>query len=152
MNTGADHTSDYRALSIITKALIGGVLLFSAISLVIHFVQGAFIKDENLSKTISIILVLISSFVIGGARLIYAKRTNSLMATNQTVREKLDIFRAITVTHMALCEMPAILSIALFICFGNFLLFLVVGMAIVEMVKKFPSQHRIESVVHSGTF
>jgi len=152
MNTSSDYTTDYKALSVLTIALMIGILLFSVISLVIHFIQGAFIKDKSLENLISIILLAIAAVVILGARLVYTKRVNSLMETNQTSREKLDIFRAITITHMALCEVPAILSIVMFICFGNFLLFLPVAMALIEMFKKFPTQQRIDSAVNSGTF
>lgn len=152
MNIGADHTADYKALSILTKALITGIILFSLVALVIHFVQGAFINDKSLENLLFAILLLIALVAIIGARFIYSKRVNSLMETNQSSKEKLDIFRAITITHMALCEMPAILSIAMFICFGNFLLFLPVAMVLAEMFMKFPTQHRIESAVNSGTF
>jgi quinol-cytochrome oxidoreductase complex cytochrome b subunit len=152
MNTGADHTADYKALSILAKALVTGIILFSIVALIIHFVQGAFIDDRNLEKLIFAILLVIAAVVIIGARLIYIKRVNTLMETNQSGKEKLDIFRASTITHMVLCEMPAVLSIAMFICFGNFLLFLPVVMALVEMFMKFPTQHRIESAVNSGTF
>lgn len=152
MPSGIDHTADHKALSILTKAMIAGILFFSAISLLIHFVKGAFIQDQNLSNTVFAILLLIAVVVIVGARLVYTKRINSLMETNQSGKEKLDLFRGITITHMALCEMPALISIILFICFGNFLLFLPVGMALVEMIKKFPTQQRIDSAVNSGTF
>jgi len=152
MNTTNNHSADYRALSIVTKALMGGIILFSSISLVIHFVQGAFIQDKNLENLIFSILLLIAAVVIIGARFIYSKRVNSLTETNQSSKEKLDIFKAITITHMALCEMPATLGIVLFICFGNFLLFLPVAMGLIEMFMKFPTRHKIESTINSGTF
>lgn len=152
MNTGADHTVDYKALSILTKAILGGILLFSTVALLVHVFQGAFINDKNLGNTITVILVVLTAIVIMVARFVYTRRVNKLMETNQSSKEKLDIFRAINITHMALCEMPALLSIILFICFGNFLLFLAVGMALIEMIKKFPTQQRIESAVNSGTF
>jgi hypothetical protein len=152
MSTGTDHTADYKALSILTKALITGIIVFSLVALVIHFVQGAFINDKSLENLIFVILLVIAAVVIIGARFIYTKRVNGLMEANLSSKEKLDIFRAITITHMALCEMPAILSIAMFICFGNFLLFLPVAIALAEMFMKFPTQHRIESAVNSGTF
>jgi hypothetical protein len=152
MNTGTDHTADFKALSILTKALITGIVLFSVIAVILHFVNGAFIQDKNLENIIFAVLLLLALVAVLGARFVYSKRINSLMATNQSSKEKLDIFRAITITHMALCEMPAILSIVLFICFGNFLLFLPVVVALIEMFIKFPTQHRIESVIYSGTF
>lgn len=152
MNTGADHTADYKALSIVTMALMGGVLFFSSISILIHFIQGAFIADKDLEKTFVGIVIVIAAIVIIVTRIIYTRRVASLMETNSSSKEKFDIFRAITITHMALCEMPAILSITIFICFGNFLFFLPVAIALMEMFRKFPTQQRIESAVNSGTF
>lgn len=151
MNTGTDHTADYKALSVLTSALIGGIVLFSLIAVVLHFVKGPFINDENSTSTAFTVLLLVAAFVIIGARWIYNKRINALKETNQTSKEKLDLFRAITITHMALCEIPALLSIIAFLIFGSFLLFLPVAMALVEMILKFPTQQRAESAVNSGT-
>jgi hypothetical protein len=152
MSTSTDHTADYKALSILTWALMLGIVLFSVVSIVIHFMQGAFIKDDDLGDTLFVIILSIAIVAIVGARLIYNKRINSLKETNQTSKEKLDIFRAITITHMALCEMPALLSIICFLLLGNFLLLLPVVIALVEMFLKFPTQHKIESTINSGTF
>jgi nitrate/nitrite transporter NarK len=152
MNTGADHTGDYKVLSVITKAMIAGILLFTTVAIVIHFLQDASIQDKNLNNKVFAIVLLIAVVIILVARIVYTKRINILRETNQSNREKLDVFRVITITHMALCEVPAILSIILFICFGNFLLFLAVAIALIEMIKKFPTQQRIESAVNSGTF
>ena len=152
MVSQTDHTADYKALSIVTKALIGGVVFFSIVAIVIHFIQGAFIADKDLENIFFTIVLLIAAIIIIITRIVYRRRVNSLMETNSSSREKLDIFRAITITHMALCEMPAMLSIVVFICFGNFLFFLPVVMALVEMFKKFPTQQSIESAVNSGTF
>jgi len=152
MNTKTDHTADYKALSTVTKALIAGILFFLVISLVIHFVQGGFIEGKNLENIAFTTVLVISVLVIIGARVIYTRRVGNLMENNESSREKLDVFKAITITHMALCEMPAILSIAMFICFGNFFMLLPVAMALAEMVKKFPTQQTIDSAVNSGTF
>jgi len=152
MSSKTDHTADYKALSTITKALMAGILLFLVMSLAIHFTQGGFIEDENLGSIMFVIVLFIAVIVIVGARLIYTRRVRGLMESNQSSKQKLDIFRAITITHMALCEMPAILSIVVFICFGTFVMLLPVAMALVEMFKKFPTQQRIDSAVNSGTF
>jgi hypothetical protein len=151
MNTGTDHTADYKALSVLTSALIGGIVLFSLIAVLIHFLQGPFVRDENSAETAFAVLLLIAVVVIIGARWIYNKRVKALMETNQTSKEKLDLFRVITITHMALCEIPAFLSIIALLIFGNLLLFLPVAIGLIEMILKFPSQQRIDSAVNSGT-
>lgn len=152
MNKGTDHTADYKALAVLTGALIVGILVFSAVGMIIHFTQGIIIKDESLADTIFFVILSIAVVSIIGARLIYNKRINTLKESNQTSKEKLDIFRAITITHMALCEMPALLGIIAFIILGNFLFLIPAAMALLEMILKFPAQSKIESTINSGTF
>lgn len=82
MNTQTDHTADYKALSIVTKALIGGVLFFSIISILIHFMQGAFIADKDLEKIFAGVVLIIAAIVILVTRFIYTRRVNNLMETN----------------------------------------------------------------------
>lgn len=152
MNTGTDHTGDYKTLAIITRALILGIILFSVVAIIIHFVQGAFINDESLVTTVFLVILAIAIVAILGARVIYNKRVDALKESNQTSKEKLDIFRAVTITHMALCEMPALLGIISFLILGSFLFLIPVLMGLVEMILKFPSQPKIESTINSGTF
>jgi len=152
MNTGTDHSADYKALSILTKGLIGGILLFSILSIVLHYLRGVsgMLQDDS-SVFLSAVLI-VTAIIILITRAIYSKRVNILKETNQTSKEKLDIFRSITITHMALCEVPALLSIICYLLFGNFLFFVAVLIALAEMLMKFPTRGRIESVINSGTF
>jgi hypothetical protein len=152
MNTGTDHTADYKALAVLTRALIFGIVIFSVVSVVLHFIQGTFVKDESLVNTVFLVIISIAIVAIIGARIIYTKRTNVLKESNQTSKEKLDIFRAITITHMALCEMPALLGIICFLILGSYLFLIPVLMALAEMILKFPTQTKIESTINSGTF
>ncbi len=152
MNTGTDHTADYKTLAILTWGLIFGIVIFSVVGVIIHITQGAFIKDESLAETIFLIVLSLAVISIVGARLIYNKRVNTLKESNQTSKEKLDIFRAITITHMALCEMPALLGIIAFMILGNFFFLIPVAMGLLEMILKFPARSKIESTINSGTF
>lgn len=152
MNMQNDHSADQKALSILTMALIIGVLLFCLISIVLHYYGGISdsIRDEN--NTIFMILLVIAVVIISINRAIYTRRIQSLKEGNQSGREKLDIFRGITITHMALCEFTALISIIGFMLLGNFLFFFIVFMALAEMLMKFPTKQRMESVINSGTF
>lgn len=152
MNMPTDHTADYKALSILTKALIIGILLFCGISIALHYSGGIASNLQEYSKSVFTIALIATLVVIIATRAIYVKRVNVLKATNQSSKEKLDIFRSITITHMALCEFPALFSIICFMVFGNFLFFLAVAVSLAEMIIKFPTQHKIESVIYSGTF
>jgi len=152
MNTGTDHTADYKSLSLLTTTLIIGILLFSVISIVLHYVDALSNRFKDDSTAVFGVVLMISVIVVGATRVIYSKRIKVLKEENQSSKQKLDIFRSITITHMALCQFTALLSIVCFIVFGNFLFFLIVSMAIAEMFIKFPTRQRVESTVNSGTF
>lgn len=152
MNMQTDHAADYKALAILTRALIIGILLFCGVSIALYYFGGLSNHLQEYSQTVFFIALIFTLTVVMATRAIYVKRVNVLKETNQSSKEKLDIFRSITITHMALCEFPALLSIICFMVFGNFLFFLIVVIALGEMILKFPTQHRIESVIHSGTF
>jgi hypothetical protein len=152
MNSSNDHSADYKALSILVKALMTGILLFSVLSIVLHFFGSVSDKLKDDSQIIFTIILILSVITIIATRMIYIKRINILKETNQSSKEKLDIFRSITITHMALCEFPALLSIISFVVFGNYLFFVVVFIALAEMLLKFPTRERIESAINSGTF
>lgn len=152
MGNSTDHTADYKALAILAKTLLSGLLLFSVLSIVLHYLSGISDKLKDDSQIALTSVLILSVVIILITRAIYTKRIDVLKATNQSSKEKLDIFRGITITHMALCEFPALLSIICFIIFGNFLFFIAVAIALAEMLAKFPTRERMDSVIHSGTF
>jgi hypothetical protein len=152
MGNGTDHTADYKALAVLTKALISGILLFSVLSIVLHYLGNISDKLKEDSQVAFSSVLILCIIVILITRAIYTKRINVLKETNQSNKAKLDIFRSITITHMALCEFPALLSIICFIIFGNFLFFIAVAIALAEMLLKFPTRERMESAINSGTF
>ena len=152
MNTRIDNTAEHKTLSTIAIALIGGIIVFSSISILIHFLQDAFSKDKNFLNSVFTVLLLIAAGSMLRARPVYAGKVNNPAEGNRSSGEKFAVFRALTITQMALCKLLSILSILLFIFFGDFPLFLPVCMAVVEMIKKLPTQQRIESTVNSGTF
>lgn len=147
-----NHTGDYKAMALLTWALIIGIVLFCGVSIALHY-SGSISNNLQEYSQIGFLIALIATLVIIVAtRAIYVKRVSVLKETNQSSKEKLEIFRSITITHMALCEFPALFAIICFMVFGNFLFFVVVAIALAEMIMKFPTQHKIESVIHSGTF
>lgn len=152
MNTGTDHSADYKALSILTLALMSGVVLFCIISIALNYFGDHVERVRDDSQTVFTIVFLVSLVVLIATRFVYSRRIKVLKETNETSREKLDIFRSITITHMALCEFTALLNIICFMVLGNYLFFIPVAMALAEMLMKFPTREKIDSAIHSGTF
>jgi 4-amino-4-deoxy-L-arabinose transferase-like glycosyltransferase len=152
MNMQTDHTADYKSMAILTWTLIIGILLFCGVSIGLYYFGGISNNLQDYSQTVFLISLIATVVIIVATRAVYVRRVNVLKETNQSSKEKLEIFRSITITHMALCEFPALFSIISFMVFGNFMFFIVVAISLAEMIMKFPTQHKIESVIHSGTF
>ena len=147
MNTPVKQENDYRALSVLAIAMIMGILSFSIVAIVVHYINGHFVEERKLMNLFLMIVLLLGTIVIIAARTIYKKRVLSIKEGQGTDKEKMDSFRAMTVTHMALCEMPALISIICFMVFGNFLFFLVVLIALAEMTNKFPFKRSVDKVI-----
>lgn len=150
MNTVQEQ--DYKAMSVLSTAMIAGIVLFTFISIAVHFFKGGFWADKSSGNILFAIALFLGVIVVTVASMRYKKKVGELKAASQTTIEKLNEFRSITILHAALCEFLAILSIIFFLMTGNFFLFLPVGMALVEMFKKFPTRYRIDSAVYASTF
>lgn len=151
MNIENDFSDDYKALGMLTKAMITGVVLFAGISILVHYVvrPGLYFQDDY--PTFLGINILAVAFLISAARFIYPRQVKKLKESNQTSREKLEKFRKILMTHLALCEFPALLAIIFFMVFGQFLFFLIVAMCVVEMAKKYPFSGKIDTIIQSNS-
>ena len=151
MDRRNNYSEDCRALSVLVKAMIAGILFFCGIA-VLAFYSGelSFRFRHHLNIAFSTGLVL-SAAVIIGARLFHVKSIQALKDSSRTGKQKLQDFRGIAITHMALCEFVALAGVICFMVFGSFLFFIIIGMALAEMLGKFPTVEKIDAVVNSGT-
>lgn len=148
----ADKTENLRIISIMTLSMIIGILLFLIVSVLVNYFNGPFIKDSGLGDTVFYILLAISILIVGGARLAYDKKILSLKSSPGSLTEKMNNFRAINITHMALCEMPAILSLISFMLFGGYLLLIPVFFSVAEMIVRYPSTGKMEEIANTASF
>ena len=85
------------------------------------------------------------------ARITYVKKIASLKEAVLPADEKVSDFRAISITHMALCELPAIFSLICFLLFGNYLFLIPVVIGVAEMIIQFPTREKLEEVADTGS-
>ena len=103
-----------------------------------------------MGKNLSVVSILVTALAIIGSEFIYKKRIANLKAKSSEQQEKLNRYTSMMVTHFAICEFLAILGIIGFMFFGVPLFFLGVGMSLVEMLKKYPTQKKINAIVETG--
>ena len=151
MNT-INNQGDYRSLSILTISMIMGVVIFSIVSIVIHFTSGSFIADKATMNIFIIVDYILGFTLLLAARILYKHRVEILKELNLSSSEKRERFRNISITHLALCELSAFFSLICFILFGHFLFFLIVVIALYEMISRFPSREKVENIVNSSFY
>lgn len=148
----SDKTENLRIISTMTLSMIIGIILFLIVTVVVNYYNGPFIKDSGLANTVFYILMAISFLIVIGARLAYNKKILSLKSTSGSLTEKMNNFRAISITHMALCELPAIISLICFMLFGGYLLLIPAFLSVAEMIVKYPTSGKMEEVANTASF
>lgn len=150
MITEKDPGSDHKALVILVSALIFGVLMFSGISVVLYYSGQEHSRLGKYSKIVFGGGVTIAAILVVTLRTIYSNRMDKLRESNAPPSEKIEKFRGILIAHMACCEFIGLAGVIAFILLGDFWLFLIVAIAVMEMVKKIPSQEKFDAVTNSG--
>lgn len=143
---------DARNMSLLTASMICGIMLFMAVSVVVNYTRGAFVPDREWMSILVYALSGLTILMVAGARITYDRKVASLKEAPLPSREKVNDFRAISITHMALCELPAIMSTICYMLFGSPYFLVPVAICVVEMILKFPSRQRLEEIANSGRF
>ena len=153
MDARNNYSTDCKALSVLVKTLMAGVLIFCGVSVMLYYSGNTpsvkLASYSNLVFTIALIAGTVTIFI---ARYLYAKRLEELKDSGNTGKQKLERFRGMIITHMAICEMVALLGVVCFMTFGNFLFFILVALGLAEMILKFPTLEKIDQVINSSAY
>lgn len=142
---------DVRGMVILTFSMIIGILLFMGVGIVVNYMNGPFLADRDLMNTFFYIVLAFTFLLVVVARITYIRKIASLKEAALPADEKVSDFRAISITHMALCELPAIFSLICFLLFGNYLFLIPVVIGVAEMIIQFPTREKLEEVADTGS-
>ncbi|HEU4472388.1 MAG TPA: hypothetical protein VFR58_14950 [Flavisolibacter sp.] len=147
-----DQDRDSKQLPVLALALIGGVLIFCLGSILLHQETGNLLRDRKGEEGILLASLAAGTVMLTAAAGLYKSKITDLLSGPGTISEKLAVYRRILVMHLALCELVAILSVVGFLLYGNHVFFMMAGLALVEMIRKFPSGSRIKELTDSANF
>ena len=144
MNQQELFNEQAKALTILSIAIMSGVVIFSGVSLLVHSSEGAFIATSSQTRNIIFgTMLFLAMIFIYLARFTFNKKVEGIRDSNTDLMQKLAAYRSATIFHHALCEVPATLGVVCFLLFGDYLFFIPVTMAILEMIRKFPGRANI---------
>lgn len=130
-----------RALRIVTATLIGGTVMFAlAMILVVHVIGSHFTPEEKI-KAGSIVLYIVYGITVACAFLSkyqYQKKIINVKNGTGSISSKINEYRPVLVSYMALCEGPAMLAVIAFFMTGNYILLGAVPVMVLHMLLMFP--------------
>ncbi len=133
-----------RGISILTIALITGVVVFFIIGVVltlIGFVETNALKE--ISTYIFIGLSFVAILVFIGYRNFFNKKINAIKNTAETTKEKLNLYRSALIKCLAAFEGIALFSVILFMLTGNYWFGGIVLLMLFAMLSNFPTRQRV---------
>jgi hypothetical protein len=153
MDARNNYSGDCKAMAVLVKTMMAGVLIFCGISVLLYYSGNT--PSEKLASYANLVLTIclvagILALVV--ARYFYSRRMEALKDSGSTGKQKLERFRGLVITHVAICEMVALLGVVCFMTFGNFLFFILVALGLAEMMLKFPTLEKIDQVINSNAY
>ena len=114
--------SQIKALQIVHRALLLGVLLFGIISIYIRHLRKLQGVSSSTDKILQVAVLLVAALAIWIGFSIFNKRISN-MAFGLSVQEKMKVYLAAALTRWALIEAPAFFAMVGFLITGNFAFF-----------------------------
>ena len=133
-----------RAMQILCGALIGGVVIFTLIMIGLNLSAGPTMKHRTdyFNNGVLVVAGLAALIVYVVATRKY-KETLKIRESADPLPEKLNRYRAVLISHMALCEGASLFSVIGFFMTGQYLLFIATAAMLALMLSKMPLTARV---------
>lgn len=140
--TYPDARSAYMALKLIYFALISGVLVFMAVSVVISR-QGTVAATDI--KDVLLIPVLIITFTTIPVGYLISSRILAKIPADIELKERITKYHQVLLPRIATCEGSALLSLVSFLVTTNYLFLALAAISFMIMLLLYPSVPRLQA-------
>lgn len=126
-------TSTYiKSTSILHAALLAGQFLMAVIMFaVVWFKKENSFSLQNLSEQLLIACVVISAVAYLAGNLLFKKKLENIIVSNNTVSKKLEEYRGANILRWALMEIATLYSIIIFFLTGNYSILIVAALMMI---------------------
>jgi uncharacterized membrane protein len=139
--------SDYKYLSYLSISLIACVVVFALFVIGVISINGAFMAKDATEFYFISANVVITFAALKVARYTYDKRVQYIHIDTFGVRDRLEQMKTAIFIHHGLAAIPGILSIICLLLFGRYIVMIILIIALVEMIRKYPNEQRITDAV-----
>ena len=140
MQEQTNNAGILKALQIIHKAMLLGMVLFATIAFFLNY-SGNFPPSlQSYDKVLQVIAILLalSGFFIGNA--LFKKKIFQLRDSQESFENKLPVYRSACLVQWALLEAPALFSIIGFLLTGNYAFLALAGALVLLFVINTPTK------------
>jgi len=143
MELQENNTGYFKALQIVHRAMLLGVILFATIACFLNY-AGSFppsLQSYNEALQVVAIIFSLSGFFIGN--FLFKKKISGLRELNNDLPAKLSIYRSASFIQWALLEAPALFAIICFSLVGNYAFLALAAALVLLFVINAPSKIKI---------
>lgn len=138
----SNTSNDLKALTVLHAAMVFGIIAFTAISIFLNRTQGPLQDDAELNKILPVVVSILAAGGLFASHLFYKKRINQAIEERQGLQHKLESYRAALILYLALSEGAALFGVVAFLLTGNYLMMIVVGVLLINMMIKRPGKEK----------
>jgi ABC-type multidrug transport system fused ATPase/permease subunit len=109
-----------KALNIIHKALMTGVILFASVCAYLIYSKTILPATKELDKILQVVALVLTAVSIFAGMNIFKKKITQIREMETAAKEKFDIYRSACIIQWALLEGPSLFCIACFFLTGNY--------------------------------
>ena len=120
--------NDFRALQVLHRALLTGMLLLAVISAFLVISRGPIGQPGLPEKALQVIVLLLSVGGTAAGFTLFNKKIQAIPPMG-SLKDRMAAYRAAAIVRWALIELPAIFSLISFLLTGNYA-FLALGVAL----------------------
>ena len=127
--------------------LFTGVLVFSAVAIVVNKINGPFIVQPGFEKILLGFAVLLGIVCFSLAPVLFRNSLKKNLTGKITLTDKLTSYWTALVLYLALCEGPALLSVIGFLLTGNYYFGIIVAAGLLGFSVKFPDKKNVSEAL-----
>lgn len=131
-------------LSIIHKALMTGLVLFSAVCVFLNYSKTVEPPAPDLDRVLQVVALVISAGGVFAGMSFFKKKLAEVREMTGTVKEKFEVYRSACIVQWALLEGPSIFCIICFFLTGNYAFLALVVVLLFLFVMAAPSKLKIQ--------
>ncbi|MBC7849800.1 MAG: hypothetical protein H7Y31_08690 [Chitinophagaceae bacterium] len=142
----------FAALSILHKALLGGLFLFTAFAFVLVYLKMfPAVADVELNRIFQVVAIALSVLVVFIGYRVFNKKLLTLRESGEPALEKLNQYRTAVIIWWAMIEGPGLFAVICLLITGNYAFVALAIVHIILLAVSAPKPGTITTVLNIGS-